>query len=135
MISDTFPTVGKASPLTTIHTPGNATPASTDSKTTNTLHSSTTAPCDCPLCQNPPLRPTRPPSPQPKSTGHYFSSGSLTAMPPVPSTSANTNPSYLCMAHQYTSWLILMPPQLPTTPPYLCHYTGKWASKLALIRT
>ena len=65
MISDTFPTVGEASPLTTLHTPGNATPDSTDSKTTSTPQRSITAPGDYLLCQNPPPRPTQSPSPSP----------------------------------------------------------------------
>ncbi|CAB4041678.1 Hypothetical predicted protein, partial [Paramuricea clavata] len=62
MISETFPTVGEASPLTTLPL-SDASPGNTNTTPKQTPQSALTAPCNCPLRQKPPPRPTQPPFP------------------------------------------------------------------------
>ncbi|CAB4033724.1 Transposon Ty3-I Gag-Pol poly [Paramuricea clavata] len=62
MISETFPTVGEASPLATLSL-SDASPGNTNTTPKQTPQSALTAPCNCPLRQKPPPRPTQPPFP------------------------------------------------------------------------
>ncbi len=62
MISAQFPTVGEASTLTTLP-PSAAPPGQTYITSKDTPQSALTAPCNCPIRQKPPPRPTQPPLP------------------------------------------------------------------------